>query len=124
MKKNILIIDDSRFMQRLIKSIVIQINQIDKIFVTDNQKEIFNIIHRNKIDIIIMDIIMEGFTGIAILKILNKTHPHIKVIMCSSMGQKNYINQAINYGAVDFIIKPFLEKDLKTRITNVLNTIK
>jgi two-component system chemotaxis response regulator CheY len=58
-------------------------------------------------DVVFLDIIMPVMNGIEALRALMEKHPDADVIMCSSLGEKPYINEALKYGARDFIIKPF-----------------
>jgi two-component system chemotaxis response regulator CheY len=58
-------------------------------------------------DLVTMDITMHGMGGINALKAIREMDPNAKVIMCSAMGQKYLIMEAIKAGAVNFIMKPF-----------------
>lgn len=120
MRKNILIVDDSRFMQQMILRYIKEIDKIDKIFMTDKIDIIMRTVTNEEIDIMILDIVLDGFSGIDVIDTVKKIDPYIKVVMCSSMGQKELIREALEKGACDFIIKPFTKDDLKLRIHNVL----
>jgi len=54
-----------------------------------------------------MDITMPEMDGISALKEIKKIDPNAKVIMCSAMGQQSMVMEAIQSGAIDFIVKPF-----------------
>jgi len=60
-----------------------------------------------KPDLVTMDITMPDMDGIAAVKEIIKINSEAKVIMCSAMGQKPMIKEALQAGAIDFIIKPF-----------------
>src|SRR5699024_1945246 len=60
-----------------------------------------------KPDLVTMDITMPGMDGVTALKEIKKTDPDAKVIMCSAMGQQSMVMDAIQAGALDFIVKPF-----------------
>ena len=66
-------------------------------------------------DIVTMDITMPDMDGIAAVKEILKINKNAKVIMCSAMGQKPMIKEALEAGAKDFIIKPF-DKDKAIKI--------
>jgi len=57
--------------------------------------------------LVLMDITMPVKDGIAALKEIRELDPNAKVIMCSAMGQRNMILDAVKAGAIDFIVKPF-----------------
>ena len=54
-----------------------------------------------------MDITMPEMDGIAALKEICKHDPKATVIMCTAMGQKAMVMEAVSAGAKDFIVKPF-----------------
>ena len=54
-----------------------------------------------------MDITMPEMDGIAALKEIRALDPNATVVMCTAMGQKNMVVEAIQSGAKDFIVKPF-----------------
>ena len=60
-------------------------------------------------DLVILDIWLENsdMDGMALLKKLVKSHPHMPVIMISGHGSIETAVSAIQYGAYDFIEKPF-----------------
>ena len=54
-----------------------------------------------------MDITMPQMDGICALKEIKAQDPDAMVVMCTAMGQKNMVVEAIQAGAKDFIVKPF-----------------
>lgn len=58
-------------------------------------------------DLVLCDITMPEMDGIEGLKTLRQKYPKAKVIMCSAMGQRAMVMDALQNGAFDFIVKPF-----------------
>ena len=58
-------------------------------------------------DLVLMDITMPVMDGITACRTIKAGHPDAKVVMCTAMGQKNMVIEAIQAGAKDFIVKPF-----------------
>jgi two-component system chemotaxis response regulator CheY len=54
-----------------------------------------------------MDINMPEMDGLTALKTIRVIDPTAKIVMCTAMGQKNMVVEAIQAGAKDFIVKPF-----------------
>ena len=54
-----------------------------------------------------MDITMPEMDGITAVKEIKKKDPHANIIMCTAMGQRNMVMEAVAAGAKDFIVKPF-----------------
>jgi two-component system, chemotaxis family, chemotaxis protein CheY len=70
-------------------------------------------------DIVLLDIIMPHKNGLDALYEIKQRNPKAKVVICSSMGQKTLIIEALKLGASDFIVKPFFNELIPTlkRIT-------
>lgn len=104
--KGILIVDDSLFMRRFLKNILIESNY-NEIIEAENGMQA---IHMYKIfspEIVIMDITMPVLNGIDALKEIINIDPKAKVIICSALGgQQIIIKEAIKIGAIDFVVKP------------------
>ncbi|HKM43312.1 MAG TPA: response regulator, partial [Limnochordia bacterium] len=60
-----------------------------------------------KPDMVTMDITMPKMDGITAIKEIMKLDPHAKIIVCSAMGQKPMVIEALSAGAKDFLVKPF-----------------
>ena len=73
---------------------------------TDALRELF----WQKPDIALLDISMPGKTGIEILKELNAAHSPTRVIFISGFQDFSYARDALNYGAVEYLLKP-VKKD-------------
>lgn len=58
-------------------------------------------------DIVTMDITMPEMNGIDAVKAIKALDSQAKIIMVSAMGQQPMVIEAIQAGAVDFIVKPF-----------------
>lgn len=128
-KKNILIVDDSALMRRLISDII---NSDNRFIVTDlasNGIEGLDFIIKNhaKYDAVILDINMPKMNGLELLEQLQKNSIKITVIMVSTLtkeGAKETII-ALERGAFDFITKPenYLEakeNSFKNRLLDML----
>lgn len=58
-------------------------------------------------DLVTMDITMPKMDGITAIKEIIKYDANAKIIVCSAMGQKPMVIEALNAGARDFLVKPF-----------------
>jgi two-component system chemotaxis response regulator CheY len=72
-----------------------------------------------KPDLVTMDITMPEMDGLEALKKIREIDPNARVVMCTAMGQKNMVVDAIQSGAKDFIVKPF-QPD---RVVDALNKL-
>ena len=65
-----------------------------------------------KPDLTTMDLVMPFKTGIEATKEILKIDGRALVVMCSALGQESLVLQAIEAGAVDYLIKPFRPEDV------------
>ncbi|MEG0305404.1 MAG: response regulator, partial [Oscillospiraceae bacterium] len=73
-----------------------------------------------KPDLVIMDITMPNMDGIQALQAIKACDPNAKVVMCSAMGQESMVVDAIRFGALDFIVKPFKPDRILQTVQKVL----
>lgn len=59
-----------------------------------------------KPDIIIADIRMPGLSGLDLCRKIYNNYPRIKILLLTGYTDFNYVQQAIHYNVVDFLIKP------------------
>ena len=109
----ILIVDDSLFMRQMLKNILPK-DKFEIVGEASTGKEAIKKYKELDPDIITMDITMPDMDGISAVREIKEINKDAKVIMCSAMGQKPMIKEALEAGALDFIIKPFdKEKAIK-----------
>ena len=60
-----------------------------------------------KPDLVTMDITMPNMSGIDAVRAIKAYDPEARIIICSAIGQKSMILEAIKAGARNYIIKPF-----------------
>ena len=102
----ILIVDDAAFMRMMLKDIVTKAGYEVCGEAKDGNEAIKKVKELNP-DIVTLDITMPEKDGISALKEIHSEFPDIKCIMCSAMGQSAMVIEAIQSGALDFIVKPF-----------------
>ena len=108
MKKiNVLVVDDSAFMRKLIMDFLSEDPQINVVGTARNGEDGIKKLKELKPDVITMDVEMPVLNGMEALKIIMKQHP-VPVVMLSSTTKEGTENTiaAIQYGAIDFIAKP------------------
>ena len=54
------------------------------------------------------------------LQEIKANNPAAKVVMCSAMGQEAMVVQAIQLGALDFIVKPFKPDRILQTVSKIL----
>ena len=106
MAKRILITDDALFMRVTLKNILVQ-NGYEVVGEAANGQESVEMYERLRPDLVTMDITMPEMDGLAALRAIRESDPQARVVMCTAMGQKSVLIEAIQAGAKEFIVKPF-----------------
>lgn len=106
MAKKVLIVDDAIFMRMKLKDIL-EKNGYEVVGEAQNGLEAIEKYKSERPDLVTMDITMPEMDGVAALKGIKAFDGSAKVVMCSAMGQQTMVMEAIQAGAIDFIVKPF-----------------
>ncbi|BDR64546.1 response regulator [Clostridium tetani] len=72
-----------------------------------NLKEAYDYILKHKLDLILLDIYLPRENGLEFLKKLRKDEIGLDAIIITADRSKDSLKEALMYGAVDYIIKPF-----------------
>ena len=115
---HILVVDDDQTIRELVKEYLDQNNFITS---TANSAEDANDkIKTIKFDLIILDIMMPGKSGLDFLK-ENKSSLDTPIILLTAKGEATDRIEGLEIGADDYLAKPFEPKELILRIKNILN---
>ncbi len=106
MSKTVLITDDTAFMRMTLRN-VIQRNGFEVVGEAADGEDAVNKYKELNPDLVTMDITMPKMDGITAIKEIMKIDNDAKIIVCSAMGQKPMVIDALNAGARDFLVKPF-----------------
>ncbi len=117
--KRIMIVDDAAFMRGILKETILTTG-CDVVAEAKSGEEAVRLYKQFKPDLVTMDITMPGMDGITALKEIRAYDPKAKVIMCSAMGQQVMVVNALQAGAQDFLVKPFLSERVRDSIMKVL----
>lgn len=70
--------------------------------------------------VILLDVLLPRTDGIAALKRIKEIHPDCEVIMLTALNNRQIVNAAMDYGAFDFVGKPFDVIDLRAKVNRAL----
>ena len=115
-KQKILVCDDSEGVRESLKLIL---EDDYKLLFACDGCEALNLVKSSSPDLVLMDIKMPKLNGIETLKEIRQIKPKTKILFVTGY-HKGVDQDAMQLGALDYIIKPFSEKDLKTSVNNTL----
>lgn len=104
MSKNILIIEDDLDIIELLK-LYLEANNF-KAFSSDDGTQALDLIEKNNIDLLIVDIMMPGISGYEVIKMVREKH-NIPIIVLSAKILDNDKILGLNLGADAYLTKPF-----------------
>jgi len=123
--KKVLIADDNRIALEGMKK-VIDWKSFDCELVAfcTNGEEVWDIIQKEPIDIVITDVEMPKMNGITLLEKINEHKPEIKLIFMSCYEDFNFVKSAIDMNAIAYVLKPVIPEQLEEALTKIMNIYK
>ena len=118
---HILVVDDDDGIRELVKQYLVENNYL--ITTANNAEDAKEKISIIKFDLIILDIMMPGKTGLE-FTLENKDKINTPIILLTAKGEANERIEGLEVGADDYLPKPFEPKELILRIKNILNKTK
>lgn len=112
----VLIVEDDPMVVKFNKYYLEQVQGFQLMAVANSSKEALSILKNQKIDLILLDIYMPGANGLELLTKLRKMGEGTDVIVVSAAHDSTSIKRALQYGAVDYLIKPFEFERFRTAL--------
>ena len=121
---NVAIADDNERMVEILDSIVKKDNTFHIVGKANNGEDVYKIIKDKEPDVVLLDLIMPKLDGLSVMERINhdqtiKKHP--KFIVISAIGQEGITEDAFNLGAHYYIMKPFDNDMVLSRVRAIKN---
>jgi DNA-binding NtrC family response regulator len=108
-KEAILIVDDEDGPRESLRMIL---KPFYEVHTASDGQEALRLIQNRDVDVVTLDLNMPGVSGIEVLKEIRKLKPNTEVIVITGYGTLTNAQEAIRFGAGDFISKPFNVPDI------------
>ncbi|MGD9335171.1 MAG: PAS domain S-box protein [Desulfobacterales bacterium] len=120
-KETILFVDDEDMIIQVGRNMIESLGY--EVLIAENGKEAVEIYEKNveKIDMVMLDIIMPVMDGTETYDKLKKINPDIKVLLSSGYGINGQATEILNRGCNGFIQKPFNMRALSKKIRYILD---
>ena len=119
---NVAIADDNERMVEILDSIVKKDSDIRIVGKANNGEDVYHMIKEKEPDVVLLDLIMPKLDGLSVMERINhdqtiKKHP--KFIVISAIGQEGITEDAFNLGAYYYIMKPFDNEMVLSRVKSM-----
>ena len=118
---HLLVVDDDDRIRGLVKQYLEENNFI--VSAASNAEEAKKKLEIIKYDLLIIDIMMPGESGLSLTKSIKKSSS-VPIILLTAKGESRDRIEGLELGADDYLGKPFEPKELLLRIKNILNKTK
>lgn len=116
---NVILADDHDLFRDSLKILLEQDEEIRIVAFARNGKEAFELCKQYEPDIVLMDVLMPGCTGVEGVRLIKEEFPKVKVIMLTSLNDDYNISQALIYGAEGYLSKNLRGEELIKSIKSV-----
>ena len=119
----VLVVEDNlellMLMQQLLKTTY-------RVYIARNGKEALKVIQEKELDLIISDVMMPEMDGLELTRTIkgDPNYSRLPIILLTAKTQEQDVNEGLQYGADEYLKKPFRLRDLKLRIDNIIENRK
>ena len=119
----VLVVDDNQNMRKLVITIL-QAFGVLQIFEAADGKGAWNMLRESNPDVVILDWMMEGMTGIDVVKMVRTSaqtpNPFVPIIMLTGHTHIERVRQARDAGVNEFLAKPVSVSAIFSRLVSVI----
>ncbi len=76
--------------------------------------------HTDPPDAVVLDVMLPGLSGLEVCRALRARHPRLPIVMLSALGNEGDRVAGLEFGADDYVTKPFSARELVLRVAAVL----
>ena len=115
------IVDDHEIFRTGLKLVFNKNDDIDVVGEAGSGEEFLQLMDEVHFDVVLMDIKMKGIDGIETTEKALQKNPNLKVLVLSTFGEEEFLQQIINVGAKGFLLKNVDKQTLFNAISLVYN---
>ena len=120
--KTVLIVDDSRTTQMLVKTTLQRIPDV-QFRSAENGREALSLLEREAVDLMVTDINMPEMDGIALVREVRKkrTPQQLPIVIITAKGEEEARGEGMSLGANAYILKPLSARELVETTSRLLD---
>ena len=122
-KIKICITDDHKIVAEGISSFLVNNNEFELISNSTSGEELLSKLKKRRTlpDILLLDIKMQGLSGIQIAKMIKYDYPDIKIVFLSSNSDKESVDEAIKAGGSGYLLKDIEEDEFLLAMKKIVS---
>jgi two-component system response regulator AtoC len=117
----LLVVDDEAGVRQSLQMVF---NKVYRILEAASADEAIQKLTDERPDVVLLDIMMPGADGLAVLKQLRSIHPDCQVIMLTGLNTARTAFAAKGTGAFDYVTKPFDVEELRLRVEHAVEKVQ
>ncbi|SNT19421.1 two component transcriptional regulator, LuxR family [Ekhidna lutea] len=118
-KVRIIIADDHQIVLDGLKLVLSSRDDFEVVAQAGNGVEVLNLLEKNIVDIVVLDINMPEMDGIKCAKKIKSLYPQVKVIILTMYAQKSFVEEIVKIGIDGCLLKNNTGKELSDAIARV-----
>lgn len=119
MKKKVMVVDDSRMTDLQIRKLL-EGTEFEVVAYCENGEEAIARYDEVQPDVVTMDIIMPGIDGLEAAQVLMYEHDEARIVMVSSLGGEDVLEELYGIGAHAVLFKPLTKEGLLNALKKAL----
>lgn len=104
-KIKLLIVDDEKLIREGLKIMLSMFEDIEVVGLAENGYKALEVCKSTDVDVVLMDIRMKECDGVMGTRLIKEQFTKIKVIILTTFKDKEYIQEAMKYGAFGYMLK-------------------
>jgi DNA-binding NtrC family response regulator len=117
----LLVVDDEAGVRQSLQMVF---NKVYRVLEAASADEAIQKLTDERPDVVLLDIMMPGVDGLAVLKQLRSIHPDCQVIMLTGLNTARTAFAAKGTGAFDYVTKPFDVEELRLRVEHAVEKVQ
>jgi len=119
--RTVLIVDDSRTSQMLVKTTLQRINDL-QFLMADDGEQALEVVSQAHVDLLVTDINMPKMDGIELIRHVRERHDAraLPILIITAKGEEQARDQGMALGANGYVLKPLSARELAEHATRLL----
>ncbi|MDZ4533971.1 response regulator [Bacillus cereus] len=113
----VLIVEDDPMVAMLNTHYLEQVGGFELVQAVNSVKSAIEVLEKLRVDLVLLDIFMPEETGFELLMYIRNQEKEIDIMMISAVHDMGSIKKSLQYGVVDYLIKPFTFERFKEALT-------